>query len=65
MMSDSLLSTLKKLRLSGLAESLEIRLHEACRPGGRFGILWRFFAGRQPVALASDLNHLRVEKTRK
>ena len=32
-MSDSLLSTLKKLRLSGLAESLEIRLHEAATSG--------------------------------
>ena len=32
-MSDSLLSTLKKLRLSGLAESLEIRLHEAATTG--------------------------------
>ena len=33
MMSDSLLTTLKKLRLSGLAESLEIRLHEAATAG--------------------------------
>src|SRR5579863_2843271 len=33
MMSDQLLSTLKKLRLSGLAESLEIRLHEAATSG--------------------------------
>jgi DNA replication protein DnaC len=33
MMSDSLLATLKKLRLSGLAESLEIRLHEAATAG--------------------------------
>ena len=32
-MSDSLMSTLKKLRLSGLAESLEIRLHEAATSG--------------------------------
>jgi DNA replication protein DnaC len=32
-MLDSLLSTLKKLRLSGLAESLEIRLHEAATSG--------------------------------
>jgi len=32
-MSDPLLSTLKKLRLSGLAESLEIRLHEAATTG--------------------------------
>ncbi len=32
-MSDPLLSTLKKLRLSGLAESLEIRLHEASTTG--------------------------------
>src|SRR5580704_2326651 len=32
-MSDQLLSTLKKLRLSGLAESLEIRLHEAATTG--------------------------------
>lgn len=32
-MSDALLSTLKKLRLSGLAESLEIRLHEAATSG--------------------------------
>ncbi len=32
-MSDSLLSTLKKLRLSGMAESLEIRLHEAATTG--------------------------------
>lgn len=32
-MSDHLLSTLKKLRLSGLAESLEIRLHEAATSG--------------------------------
>ena len=32
-MSDHLLSTLKKLRLSGLAESLEIRLHEAASSG--------------------------------
>ena len=32
-MSDSLLSTLKKLRLSGLAESLEVRLHEAATTG--------------------------------
>src|SRR6516225_4402195 len=32
-MSDQLLSTLKKLRLSGLAESLEIRLHEAATAG--------------------------------
>lgn len=32
-MSDSLLSTLKKLRLSGLAESLEVRLHEAAASG--------------------------------
>ena len=32
-MSDQLLSTLKKLRLSGLAESLEIRLHEASTTG--------------------------------
>jgi DNA replication protein DnaC len=33
MMSDQLLSTLRKLRLSGLAESLEIRLHEASTTG--------------------------------
>src|SRR5579872_7118409 len=33
MMSDQLLSTLRKLRLSGLAESLEIRLHEAATTG--------------------------------
>jgi DNA replication protein DnaC len=33
MMSDPLLSTLRKLRLSGLAESLEIRLHEAATTG--------------------------------
>lgn len=32
-MSDHLMSTLKKLRLSGLAESLEIRLHEAATSG--------------------------------
>jgi len=32
-MSDSLRATLKKLRLSGLAESLEIRLHEAATSG--------------------------------
>jgi DNA replication protein DnaC len=32
-MSDHLLTTLKKLRLSGLAESLEIRLHEAATSG--------------------------------
>ena len=32
-MSDTLLPTLKKLRLSGLAESLEIRLHEAATSG--------------------------------
>ncbi len=32
-MSDQLLSTLRKLRLSGLAESLEIRLHEASTTG--------------------------------
>lgn len=32
-MSDSLRSTLRKLRLSGLAESLEIRLHEAATSG--------------------------------
>jgi DNA replication protein DnaC len=32
-MTDSLLVTLKKLRLSGLAESLEIRLHEAATSG--------------------------------
>lgn len=32
-MSDSLLSTLKKLRLSGMAESLEVRLHEAATTG--------------------------------
>ena len=32
-MSDQLLPTLKKLRLSGLAESLEIRLHEAATSG--------------------------------
>jgi DNA replication protein DnaC len=32
-MSDQLLSILKKLRLSGLAESLEIRLHEAATTG--------------------------------
>ena len=32
-MSDQLLSTLRKLRLSGLAESLEIRLHEAAATG--------------------------------
>src|SRR4026209_2577001 len=32
-MSDSLLTTLKKLRLSGLSESLEIRLHEAATAG--------------------------------
>jgi len=32
-MSDQLLSTLKKLRLSGLAESLAIRLHEAATAG--------------------------------
>ena len=32
-MTDSLLTTLKKLRLSGLAESLEIRLHEAATAG--------------------------------
>jgi DNA replication protein DnaC len=32
-MSDQLLPTLKKLRLSGLAESLEIRLHEAAANG--------------------------------
>src|SRR5918999_1340128 len=32
-MSDSLLTTLRKLRLSGLAESLEIRLHEAAASG--------------------------------
>lgn len=32
-MADGLLPTLKKLRLSGLAESLEIRLHEATTSG--------------------------------
>jgi DNA replication protein DnaC len=32
-MSDSLRATLKKLRLSGLAESLEVRLHEAATTG--------------------------------
>ena len=32
-MSDGLLPILKKLRLSGLAESLEIRLHEAATSG--------------------------------
>ncbi len=32
-MADSLTSTLKKLRLSGLSESLEIRLHEAATTG--------------------------------
>jgi DNA replication protein DnaC len=32
-MSDSLRATLKKLRLSGLAESLDIRLHEAATTG--------------------------------
>ena len=32
-MSDGLQATLKKLRLSGLAESLEIRLHEAASSG--------------------------------
>jgi DNA replication protein DnaC len=32
-MSDSLRATLKKLRLSGLAESLDIRLHEAATSG--------------------------------
>ncbi len=32
-MSGSLGATLKKLRLSGLAESLEIRLHEAATSG--------------------------------
>ena len=32
-MSDHLLTTLRKLRLSGLAESLEIRLHEAATSG--------------------------------
>lgn len=32
-MSDSLASTLRKLRLSGLAESLEVRLHEAATRG--------------------------------
>ena len=32
-MSDPMLSTLRKLRLSGLAESLEIRLHEASTTG--------------------------------
>lgn len=32
-MSDALLSMLKKLRLSGLTESLEIRLHEAASSG--------------------------------
>jgi len=32
-MSDQLLSTLKKLRLSGMAESLEVRLHEAATTG--------------------------------
>jgi DNA replication protein DnaC len=32
-MSDALLTTLRKLRLSGLAESLEIRLHEAATSG--------------------------------
>lgn len=32
-MSDRLLPTLKKLRLSGLAETLEIRLHEAASTG--------------------------------
>ena len=32
-MSDSLLSTLKKLLLSGMAESLEVRLHEAATTG--------------------------------
>lgn len=33
MMTDHLLTTLKKLRLSGLAESLDIRLHEAAATG--------------------------------
>jgi len=32
-MSDHLLTTLKKLRLSSLAESLEVRLHEAAATG--------------------------------
>ncbi len=32
-MSDSLRATLRKLRLSGLAESLEVRLHEAATTG--------------------------------
>lgn len=32
-MSDSLLAMLRKLRLSGLAESLEVRLHEASVSG--------------------------------
>lgn len=32
-MSDSLRVTLKKLRLSGLAESLDLRLHEAATTG--------------------------------
>jgi DNA replication protein DnaC len=32
-MSDQLLPTLKKLRLSGLAQSLEVRLHEAATSG--------------------------------
>lgn len=32
-MSDHLLPTLKKLRLSGLAQSLEVRLHEAATSG--------------------------------
>ena len=32
-MSDQLLTTLKKLRLSGLADSLEVRLHEAAATG--------------------------------
>ncbi len=32
-MSDSLRVTLRKLRLSGLAESLDIRLHEAATSG--------------------------------
>jgi DNA replication protein DnaC len=33
MMTGALLSTLKKLRLSGLAETLEVRLHEAATSG--------------------------------
>ena len=32
-MDNNLLSTLKKLRLSGLANTLEIRLHEATTTG--------------------------------